>query len=248
MRRTSAVTVATLVAGVVLGACSSSGGGGSGPTVVSASNFDQSCTTDNDCVPAYSGNVCGLCLGYNDAVSTSGETAYQAALSSVQKNCPPQRVNGSCGIEGYATSCGANGKCELTDCPGPMNTTDPHHCPSDAGADGGDGGSTVVSAGGFSTACKTDDDCVVVSFGDVCGFCPATPDAAIASSADAAYQAAYNAARANCPVQMGNGSCAEASSAISTCSNGVCEVQTCSGPAPAPNPHQCPSDAGTDGG
>ena len=105
-------------------------------------------------------------------------------------------------------------------------------------------GNTTVNDDGYDTSCLTDGDCVAVYFGDVCGFCATvSPNAAISSSADGAYQNAVNAAQRNCPPNNEQGSCAESDS-ITTCSMGKCTLDTCSGwPA---SPHSCSSDAGPD--
>jgi hypothetical protein len=109
-------------------------------------------------------------------------------------------------------------------------------------------GSTVVSGSGLSTSCSTNDDCVGVYFGDVCGFCSTVvPNAAIASSAEAAYQNALNAAESRCPPSMVAGSCI-APQTITTCAMGTCVLTTCPG-APASD-HACAStnDGGVSGG
>jgi hypothetical protein len=116
-------------------------GGPTGPTSVSASSFDQSCTQDTDCIPVYQGDVCGnFCAGDNASINVSAETAYQAAVNAAQKNCPPQMGGGGSCASGFGsiTFCDASKKCEYKACPGPTPATDPHKCPGSA--DGGDAG------------------------------------------------------------------------------------------------------------
>ena len=121
----------------------------------------------------------------------------------------------------------------------------------DAGADGASSsGSTVVTGSGLATSCSTDDNCVGVYFGDVCGFCGTDPpNASIAYSAEAAYQTTLNAAQSRCPPLRAAGKC-PTNETITTCAMGTCTLTTCSrGVASA---HACKStndasDAGTDG-
>lgn len=88
-------------------------------------------------------------------------------------------------------------------------------------------GSTVVTGTGLATSCGTDDDCVGVYFGDVCPFCATTvPNAAIASSAETAYQNEVNAARAHCAGARAAGSCIR-NETITTCAMGTCTLTTC---------------------
>jgi hypothetical protein len=111
----------------------------------------------------------------------------------------------------------------------------------------GDGGSTVVSGSDLATSCSADDDCVSAYFGDVCGFCTLdVPNAAIASSAQAAYQSALNVAESRCPPNRGSGVCI-ANWTITTCATGMCSLTTCS-TDPA-NAHACTmtTDAGVTG-
>ena len=142
------------------------------------------------------------------------------------------------------------GTCTLTTCSG--GVASPHACAStnDAGADDAtSSGSTVVTGSGLATSCSTDDDCVGVYFGDVCGLCATdTPNASIASSAEAAYQNALNAAQSRCPPLRVNGKC-PSNETITKCAMGTCTLTTCS--RSVASPHACTStsaasDAGTD--
>ena len=100
---------------------------------------------------------------------------------------------------------------------------------------------SAVSDEGFSHACATDDDCVLATFGDTCGMCPSS-NAAIAKSAQASWQQAYNRAHANCPPDDRVGKCA-AAYGISRCNEAkVCTYVECS-QSPI-NEHRCTSDGG----
>ncbi len=226
------VTLLTVgAAAVVLGAC--------GPKTVnlSDSGYDTSCKTDDDCVGVYFGNVCGFCTAAvpNAAINSSSEGAYQSALNAAESQCPPNQENGSCASASTITTC-SMGKCTLSKCSAPPST--PHQC-----------GATSVNDPGLTTACSSDTDCITVYFGDVCGLCPPSDNAAISASAQAAYQQDYSAAQMACPPQMGNGSCAvQGTVGISTCTMGTCQFQACPGSGPVSTPrddlHACPSDAG----
>ncbi len=220
---------------IALGACSS-GKTSSGGTTVTDNGYDTSCSSDNDCVGVYFGDVCGFCstVNVNAAINSSSEGAYQNAVNAAYSQCPPSMINGSCAESSTITTCSSAGKCTVTACPGAV--AGPHQC-----------GPTSVEDPGLSKACNTDSDCITVYFGQLCGFCPPWDNAAIAASAEGAYQAAYNNAQAGCPPQNGGGSCAaEGSVGISVCAGGMCQFQTCVGVTgmPADNLHACPSDGG----
>ena len=56
-----------------------------------AADYDQSCTTDADCVAAYQGPLCDECFCANTAINESAVTAYDAALAAGSPspcNCP----------------------------------------------------------------------------------------------------------------------------------------------------------------
>lgn len=137
------VVLLAIGAGVALvPACSSSSPGSSSPgsTVVSGSGLATSCSTDDDCVSAYFGDVCGLsaCVP-NAAIATSAEAAYQNALNAAESRCPPVNYGGSCAMDLTITTC-AMGTCTLTTCPEAPATA--HACAStnDASVIGNDAG------------------------------------------------------------------------------------------------------------
>ncbi len=115
----------------------------------------------------------------------------------------------------------------------------------DGGQSAGDGGNTVITADALSKTCATDDDCIPVYIGDVCGFCNIS-NASIAKSDQMAYQDAYNAARANCAPSMGGGSCIQDSNITVCNAQKTCQLVMCS--AHPADTHHCGADAGGDGG
>jgi hypothetical protein len=84
--------------------------GKSGPAEcnISASSFDQSCTTDSDCVGVSDGNLCeASCTDCTSAaIHTSAQAAYQSALAKLSfspRVCPCPLVpvycdHGVCGL------------------------------------------------------------------------------------------------------------------------------------------------------
>jgi hypothetical protein len=123
--------IALLVIGCALTGCSSSsnpgtaGDGGTGSaTTIRASDYDQSCTKDDDCALAYSGDVCG-CTCPNDPISKRGQQAYSAQLQQLRGQCRSRpAIACDCGALSEPM-CATEGKCTTR----PIN--------QDAGADGG---------------------------------------------------------------------------------------------------------------
>ncbi len=113
------------LAAIALGAaCSSSNGGGGG--VLSASNYNQSCAQNSDCVPIFAGTP-SCCDCPNAAINKSDEAKYQADFQAASSQhgvcnvaciaCPAQAavcVGGMCtlatladaGNEGGGSACG----------------------------------------------------------------------------------------------------------------------------------------------
>ena len=103
-------------------------------------------------------------------------------------------------------------------------------------------GSSSLKEDGFSRTCATDEDCVLATFGDTCGLCNGS-NSAIAKSAQASWQKAYNEARSHCPREGVVGKCAPPS-AVSQCSeHKSCVFFPC--PHPPTGEHRC---ASVDGG
>jgi hypothetical protein len=106
----------------------------------------------------------------------------------------------------------------------------------------GTGKPTEVKDEGFSHACATDNDCVVVFFGNTCGICNSS-NGAIAASAQAAHQQAFNTARANCPEDRAVGKCAQ-SFGISRCNEAKSCVFVACDLRPADEHHCAAADGG----
>jgi hypothetical protein len=97
------MTVATAVAAFApLHHCSTSGS-----CTISASNYDQSCAQDTDCIAAFSGSFCGghACACENSAINASAQAQYEADLQNAHApKCPcpappPVACNqGTCGL------------------------------------------------------------------------------------------------------------------------------------------------------
>ena len=108
---------------------------------------------------------------------------------------------------------------------------------------GGPTGSTLVNDT-FSHSCNVDEDCTLaLLYASTCGFCRST-NAAIAKTDEAAYQSAYNEARANCPQDTaGAGTCA-AYYNVSRCNTSkTCELVQC-GSRGSVDEHHCTGDGG----
>jgi hypothetical protein len=48
---------------------------------VTASDYDQACTTDADCTPVFQGSMCGPCACTNAAINKSALPAYNAGVT-----------------------------------------------------------------------------------------------------------------------------------------------------------------------
>ena len=109
--------------------------------LIQASSYDQSCTTDRDCVAVAEGNFCypgaGDCA--NAAINMSAYAQYQADVSKTRAaSC---FAPSGCGFE-FGPCC-VGGKCQMgSQCPGAV--------PTDAGADTG---ADACAPSGCNTAC-----------------------------------------------------------------------------------------------
>lgn len=69
------------------GASSSSSGSSSGPSSggggkqISASDFEQGCVNENDCVAVFQGDVCNTCKCQNAAIAKTDLSKYESASS-----------------------------------------------------------------------------------------------------------------------------------------------------------------------
>ncbi len=89
-----------------------------------------------------------------------------------------------------------------------------------AGDAGAGDGEVVVALDGFDRRCRTDDDCLYVLGGDVCGC--ACEGTAIAQSARRDYLAALDAAQASCGERP---DCAACPDAFVWCEAGMCRAR-----------------------
>ena len=101
-----------------------------GSCSIRASDYDQSCQSDSDCVEVVEGDFCGQspCLCPNAAIRVSAESAYNAELS---KLLPTSPVLCNCPID-FGPHCngGVCGRCLTTLCRGVCvdEKTDPNNC------------------------------------------------------------------------------------------------------------------------
>lgn len=59
------------------------------PPTVTATDYDQSCTTDEDCVAVFEGDVCDECKCANATVSKAAQMDYNLAFTMNQCGSPP---------------------------------------------------------------------------------------------------------------------------------------------------------------
>ena len=103
------------------GGASDSSTSDGGPIVepIAAKDFDQSCTTKDDCVLVTEGDVCAICSCPNAAIAKKDADAYNAKRSELSQACGPRPAIG-CGVDCIQTSvsCSSAGKCVVVDGPG----------------------------------------------------------------------------------------------------------------------------------
>jgi Sulfatase-modifying factor enzyme 1 len=98
---------------------------------IQASDYDQSCTSDSDCVEVVEGDICGppLCSCPNAAINVSAQSAYSADLA---KLLPVGPVACNCGAADLGPHCnsGVCGRCLTASCNGACvdEQTDPNNC------------------------------------------------------------------------------------------------------------------------
>ncbi|GMU62421.1 MAG: hypothetical protein AMXMBFR34_41840 [Myxococcaceae bacterium] len=61
-----------------------------GSTVLDASRFDQTCSSDSHCIVVFSGDVCAVCQCANDAINSGSLTAWNTERSRAVQWCGPQ--------------------------------------------------------------------------------------------------------------------------------------------------------------
>ena len=84
------------------------GGGPDGPAcaAIRASDYDQSCQTDSDCVNVFSGDTCVLCPCMNATINKNAAAEYHPVIPVGAPGCmylcatpyPPTCVNGVCAM------------------------------------------------------------------------------------------------------------------------------------------------------
>lgn len=91
------------------GGSSGSSGGTTGE--VRASDFSQSCSTDDDCVVIYEGAICNACGCANAAITRTAQSDYVAKRQAA--NCPTTDVECANDCITVLATC-SNGKCAVT--------------------------------------------------------------------------------------------------------------------------------------
>ena len=91
----------------------SSTSGSTANTIIHASDYNQSCTTQSDCVSVREGSVCG-CGCPSAAINKSDQTQYAADTGSLKAGCPSPDTS-ACGVDCAATTAVCtNQTCRLT--------------------------------------------------------------------------------------------------------------------------------------
>jgi hypothetical protein len=127
-------------------------------TVVVASDYDQSCVTDTDCVSVRQVPECPVtnCLGcIPGAINKSGMARYMAALSNAVMLEPPGPPVCSCPCETGVALC-REGKCQAARCSPPNSDTLPA-C-ANAGGTCGYVANTICNRTGPPDACAYSDE------------------------------------------------------------------------------------------
>jgi hypothetical protein len=89
---------------------SSSGGGAQ----IRASDFDQSCTGDQDCVAVFEGDVCAPCACANAAIALTARAEYNDARSNLFSSADCVKPDVECDVcPDPPVSCG-QGTCAIT--------------------------------------------------------------------------------------------------------------------------------------
>jgi len=191
---------------------------------ISLSDFDQSCSTDSDCVLIRTGPICdGECsCGGDSPINASGQSLYSSETSSISFqpcHCAPdgftQCVAGQCSFCPAGEDCVSIFRDGGTGSDGGIVITDAGVGPEDAGVDGG---STCVEVdlSSYDTSCNQDSDCFLIQTGQVCdGDCTCGGEP-INVSGEMQYEQAVSGivfAECGCPVGPAG-----------TCLNGTCTL------------------------
>jgi hypothetical protein len=191
--------------GGILGTGGTSGGTGTGGTagttstacgVIQASDYDQSCKADSDCVIVFSGDTC------TDQFRCENATINKNAAAGYHPIIPVGGAACYCGMPGIASCIG--GVCTM--CP-------PNGCPvKDAGPDAPKCG--VIRASDYDQSCKSAQDCTVVFEGDSCNDC-GCPNAPINRVAALGYHPVFGQNPNVCDCMM---------VPLPSCVSGVCKT------------------------
>lgn len=88
MRRRDGLAGLGLAMAVALAGCS---------TTLEASDYDQSCSSDADCIPAFFGDVCSFCACNESAVNLREVTRYAEDRRAAARNCSSTLADIACG-------------------------------------------------------------------------------------------------------------------------------------------------------
>jgi hypothetical protein len=219
----------------------SAGSATSGACVdIDVSTYETSCVANSDCIDVTAGTICDgyECICGGAAINTSGDTRYQAALSSVRPGPGPACQCPYLGRALCVWQGASSGVC--TYCPSPgSGQPSPQGCPTDA-PDGGFAQCIHIDASTYDTSCQIDSDCIDITPGTLCdGYECTCGGAAVNAGGLARYQAALGAVRpgldlpCECP-NLGSPRCVQGPS------GGVCTYCP-SSLSDAPIPAGCPS-------
>jgi hypothetical protein len=193
---------------------------------ISASNYDDSCSSVADCALVPTGNACRggpqpQCWCPDAVIRDSALASYHADVAAV--GGPPVNV---CACPITPVTCCVQGRCQLgSACPAdaglPLDAT-----PADATPDvvlPADAAACTISASNYDDSCSSASDCAVIAQGDFCAAHDAAgcycPDGAISSTEVAKYNS--DVAAAGGPP---NNICACIAIAGPCCLQGKCHV------------------------
>jgi hypothetical protein len=84
------------------------------PRIIDATQFDQSCQTDADCVVVYTGEVCSVCRCGAGAINKNALPAYEKEVAAEQCNPGPSPCDCAApGVSHCAVSAPGSGICVL---------------------------------------------------------------------------------------------------------------------------------------
>ena len=169
-------------------------------TTIDVSDFDQSCSTNDDCIVVVDGDVCPSCSCPDAAITTSAKSEYDDEVAQRVDTCEStdESLLGACEPCADTIPVCVSGVCEATL---PVRSM----------------------AQAFDQACTEAADCVVVTEGNACQTC-SCENAAIALSAKPAWDEARGEAVCGMSTQQ---PCAiDCASVEATCEQGQCGITT----------------------